>query len=119
MKSLAAYRIHADSETGRIGDIKLVERLSKDYIFQIHQWKNSDFILGEEYKYFVDNAFKFTNRLFGYGIKYKNINVIRKAIIASDELNKEGLTNPRRSIHFLLKFARVILGRSGQNSKKE
>lgn len=109
IKSLAAFRIHDESETGRIGDINLVSRLSKDYLYQVKQWKNSDFIKGDSYYYFVNNALKFTNRLFGYGLKGLNYNLIKLSYNHMTSLNLEGYKNPNKMLQLLFYFARNIL----------
>lgn len=106
MKSMAAYRVHDDSETGKIGDSTLVTRLSDDYIFQIEQWANSDFMSSDNVMFFVENAFKFSNRLLGYGLRKANIELIRKALINMNRLNGLGFRNIKISInavHFLLR----------------
>ena len=66
---LAAYRMHSESETGSIGDFKLVKRLSKDYIYQLNQWKKSKFITRQDKLFFKRNAIKFNKRLLGYAMK--------------------------------------------------
>jgi hypothetical protein len=87
IKPLAAYRIHDKSETGRIGEINLVKRLSNDYIFQLRQWNNSTWITGKEYEFFVDNALRYSKRLLGYGIKNRQIELVKSAIHNLKKLN--------------------------------
>lgn len=89
MKSLAAFRIHKSSETGSIGDLILVTRLANDYLYQIKQWKNSDFMDNESMQYFIDNAFKYKKRLLGYGIKLKDDKIIDDALNISVQLKNE------------------------------
>ena len=110
MKSLAAFRIHKDSETGSIGDINLVKRLSSDYYFQIKQWGNSDFLDKDDLQYFVIQAFKYTNRLLGYGLKKMEIDHIKSAIQMLDLLDRDGLMNHNKSsINILIKVLKRFL----------
>ena len=69
LQPLAAYRLHQESETGSIGDIKLVQRLAMDYIYQLKQWEDSSFI---DDLFFQKGAMKFMTRLFMYAYKSKN-----------------------------------------------
>jgi len=72
MKSLAAFRIHEDSETGKIGDVKLVTRLAQDYIFQVNQWYHSNFLDNIDKSYFEYWAIKYVTRINYYAFKTKN-----------------------------------------------
>lgn len=70
---LAYYRIHQSSETGALGDYKLVKRLSRDYIFQVKQWKGDSFLDDNAFNFFVCKAKKYIRRRLGYALK--NIDV--------------------------------------------
>jgi glycosyltransferase involved in cell wall biosynthesis len=85
MEPLAAYRIHENSETGRINDFELSNRLARDYIFQIKQYKNNNIIGYKAKKYFEYWAFKYTARASGYALKY---NDRRMQEIALDYINQ-------------------------------
>ncbi len=108
MTPLAAYRIHNNSETGSIGDYKLVERLAKDYIFQIRQWKGSSFISGSQYNFFVMNAYKYSKRLLGYSIKTRDAKKLIKALSFYDTLDSEGLTNPHSHVKGFLSLLKNL-----------
>jgi len=108
IKSLAAFRIHNESETGRIGDMNLVKRLSKDYLFQVIQWKNSDFIKDHNYRYFIDNAYKYSNRLLAYGFKAIKLGFIRESLKIMYHLNMEGYKNPRKTVGALTILASKV-----------
>jgi glycosyltransferase involved in cell wall biosynthesis len=109
IKSLAAYRIHRESETGRIGDVNLVARLSKDYLFQVEQWKDSSWMPGDTYNYFVKNAYKYTNRLLGYGIKKAKIDLIKLALVNLDKLESKGFHTNEKKIKRLSNLLKLLL----------
>lgn len=87
---LASYRIHNDSETDSIGDIKLVQRLANDYLYQIKQWKDSDFIGSKEMQYFYSNALRYKKRLLGYSILRNKPELIAEALSLSTKLKSQG-----------------------------
>lgn len=101
MKSLAGFRIHSESATGRISDTSLVKRLGEDYLFQVIQWKESEFIKGDNFSYFVNNSYKYSNRLFAYGVKSLNLRLITSAIMIFKSLYSEGFKNPRRILNLM------------------
>ena len=101
MKSLASYRIHKESETGKIGDIILVRRLVTDYIYQVHQWQNTDFMDNESKAYFIKNVYKYKKRLLGYGIKLKDDKIIDEVLEISDQLKKENFAEKNKFIYIL------------------
>ncbi|GHT75444.1 glycosyl transferase family 2 [Bacteroidia bacterium] len=80
LKPLASYRIHNQSETGKLDDGKLVKRLIDDYSFQVKQWKHSDFLDEEAYNFFIRNLKKFKKRYLGYGIKQLDLSKIIYAL---------------------------------------
>lgn len=53
LKPLASYREHNKSETGNLGNIKLVCILANDYLFQVQQSKENRCISMETYHYFA------------------------------------------------------------------
>ena len=85
---MAAFRLHDASETGKIDDVKLVERLSRDYLFQLKQWENSDFMDLTANNYFELGAIKFITRLTTYAFKLKNKSLLQKSKILYDSLKK-------------------------------
>lgn len=101
MRSLGAYRIHSNSETGSIGDANLVFRLTNDYLYQIRKWKNVDFEKDLIMKYLVQNAFFFKRRLLGYAIKSQSSAMIKNALEISRSLRKEGFKERKISIKVL------------------
>lgn len=56
LKPLSFYRIHKSSETGHLENVELVRRLAHDYIYQLYQWKENNFMGKNEYEYFIDWA---------------------------------------------------------------
>lgn len=80
LKPLSQYRIHKDQETSSIGDVKLVSRLSDDYLFQIKQWKNNINLEKNHKIYFVTNFLKYNKRLLGYSIYNKDYSLLYKSI---------------------------------------
>lgn len=63
---LAAYRIHDASATGGLDDLKLIHRLSKDYLFQVREWAASSFLETPEKEYFNYWALRYLFKaLFG------------------------------------------------------
>lgn len=44
LSPLASYRLHSKSETGHLKNMQLVQRLAHDYIFQVKQWMECDFM---------------------------------------------------------------------------
>lgn len=64
LKPLASYREHNKSETGHLGNVKLVARLANDYLFQVEQSKYNLCISTETYEYFSYWAQKYTFQEF-------------------------------------------------------
>lgn len=88
LKPLSYYRIHKESETGHIGNLNLVKRLSDDYLFQVIQWYNSDFISAKNYSYFTYWAEYYAFELFYFGLKNKDKDKIKDSILNIKELKK-------------------------------
>lgn len=105
LQPLAAYRIHSESETGSIGDIKLVERLAKDYIFQIKQWENSTFI---DNFFFQKRAIKFLTRLYMCAYKTKDVLVKEYANVLYADLKEIKLDKADYTGKIKLKVAKII-----------
>ena len=78
LKPLASYRLHQKSETGHLKNNLLVQRLAKDYLYQIKQWKNSSFIDKRSYAYFVRWAKYYIFSEYWIGVKQKNRKLIIK-----------------------------------------
>lgn len=86
---LAYYRIHQSSETGSIGDYRLVKRLSRDYIFQVKQWKEDSFLDHDAFDFFVCKAKKYIRRRLGYALKTLDIKEVFTSICLYRTLQKE------------------------------
>ena len=71
LSPLASYRLHSKSETGHLKNMQLVQRLAHDYIFQVKQWMECDFMGKKEFEYFCSLAARFAFEEFYYGVKYK------------------------------------------------
>jgi len=80
LKPLASYRMHSQSETGKLHDYQLVGRLVSDYAYQTKQWKQNDFIDEEAYRFFVRSLHRYSKRLFAYALKRGDLKNIAKAI---------------------------------------
>jgi len=79
LRPLAAYRVHPESATGRVRDVRLAEQLMEDYLYQLRQWKDCAFLDADAYGYFVGQARRFARRCVGYGIRHGNLEMIIKA----------------------------------------
>jgi glycosyltransferase involved in cell wall biosynthesis len=105
LKPLSAYRLHQESETGSIGDIKLVQRLAKDYIYQVKQWENSSFI---DSLFFQKGAVKFMTRLFTYAYKTKDALLKEHAKVLYADLKEMKLERVEFKSKIKLEVARII-----------
>lgn len=105
LQPLAAYRLHQESETGSIGDIKLVQRLAKDYIYQVEQWENSSFI---DNLFFQKGAIKFLTRLYMYAYKTKDVLVKDYANVLYADLKEIKLDKVDYTSKIKLKVAKII-----------
>lgn len=92
--SLAAFRIHKDSETGSLNDNYLVKRLARDYVFQVRQWQNSDFLTVNEKSYFEYWAFKYIFRTYYYAFKTGDKELRRYGNDLKEELKSLNFTKP-------------------------
>jgi glycosyltransferase involved in cell wall biosynthesis len=72
LNPLASFRIHSESETGKVKDIELIRRLARDYVFQVKHWQNSHFLNKENRMYFEYWAMKYLLRLVMYNLKLKD-----------------------------------------------
>lgn len=88
LRPLSSYRIHEKSETGHIGHLNLVKRLSDDYLFQVIQWYKSDFISAKSYNYFTYWAEHYAFNLFYLGLKNQDNDKIKNSICNINELKK-------------------------------
>lgn len=79
MTSLAAYRLHNESETGKTTNIELVRRLAHDYIFQSEQWHTSGFADKQDKRYFEYWAYKYLFRLIYFSYKLKDDDLIKES----------------------------------------
>ncbi len=73
---LASYRIHNQSETGKLNNIRLSKRLLDDYIYQVKQWRGKQFLDAEALSYFEYWANKYMKRYFIYSLKRFDIQSI-------------------------------------------
>ena len=105
LQPLAAYRLHQESETGSIGDIKLVQRLAKDYIYQVKQWENSNFM---DNIFFKKGAVKFLTRLYMYAFKTKDVLVKDYANVLYSDLKDIKLDKVDYTSKIKLKVAKII-----------
>lgn len=80
LKPLAFYREHSGSETGRLGYLALNERLLKDYLYQLRNYKNNKLITDEIINLFRINLIKSINRLVVGGIKDRRYNYVSLGI---------------------------------------
>lgn len=108
MKSLAAFRIHPGSETGSIGKINLVKRLADDYIYQVKQWQNSNFLDEKDKFYFEYWAIKYLFQLFVYAFKASNKEKKKNAELLYQEFKLLKLSNGHFKELLKLKIARII-----------
>jgi glycosyltransferase involved in cell wall biosynthesis len=104
MKSLAAFRIHSGSLTGKMNDISLVKRLAKDYIFQVRQWQNSTFLTINEKSYFEYWVFKYLLRTFYYALITGDKEHMRYGQSLKNELTALNFTKP-----YFLKRLKIII----------
>ena len=73
MTTLSAYRIHKESETGKLKEVDMTRKLAKDYLYQIGQWQKSDFIDVKGKYYFEYWFLKYLTRLTYYSFKFNDL----------------------------------------------
>jgi len=108
MKSLGSFRIHKESETGRIGDVILVRQLATDYIYQVRQWQDSDYMGEIEMSYFEHYALKFVRRLFLYSTRLKDKNLKEKALMLYSEIHQLKFSNAHKLEHYKLETSKFL-----------
>jgi len=108
MKSLAAFRIHKSSETGSIGDVNLVIRLANDYIYQVRQWQNSDFLGNKEKAYYEYWAIKYVTRVSYYAFKNKDSHLRKIALQLIYQLNSLHFTKSHIILRSKLALIRFL-----------
>ena len=86
---------------------RVICRLANDYLYQIRQWKGSDFIDEHAMQYFINNALKYKNRLLGYGIKTNKPSLITDALLLSNVLKNEICISNNISFQILEKVIRI------------
>jgi glycosyltransferase involved in cell wall biosynthesis len=91
IKSFAAFRIHTDSETGSLGGVNLVKRLAVDYIFQVKQWQNSEFLYGSERRYFEYWANRYVLKILHYAFKNNDKELRQYGYVLKKELDNLNL----------------------------
>ncbi len=85
LKPLAAYRLHASSETGRLKNYDLIQRLARDYLFQLNYWHKNPMVTPRLWRYIVNHAARFAWEEAVYGIQLKD-----KALL------QDGISNIRK-----------------------
>lgn len=100
MKPLAAYRIHHDSETGKVTSTELVRRLAHDYVFQVKQWQNSNFTDKLDKYYFEYWALNYIFQLIYFAFKLNNKVLIHESFLLYKSFKVLKLNN----IHFIQRF---------------
>ena len=108
MKSLAAFRIHNGSETGRLNDRLLVKRLARDYIFQVEQWQESDFMTNHEKSYFEFWAYHYLFKIYYYAFKTNDKELRQYANDLHKELNRLNLIKAFSSKRLKMKLIQFI-----------
>lgn len=94
LKPLASYRLHEQSETGHLKNDQLVSRLAHDYIYQLAQWKDNDFMAGEAYAYFSHWAKHYAFNEYLFGMQHRNIELRNKGLRDMDMVQKLGVKFP-------------------------
>ncbi len=109
---LAAYRIHSSSATGVLGDLKLIRRLSLDYLFQVRQWYASSFLDASDKKYFEYWALRYLFRTLIGSLKCSDQELFKESsqnfasILSIGFRGNHGLL--LRKIRYLTAIERVI-----------
>lgn len=80
MKPLASYRLHSDSETGRLNNQLIEKRLLKDYDFQLKHMKENHLFDEVDKSYFKYWKYKHLIRVFKFGIKQWDIETLAYAM---------------------------------------
>lgn len=93
MKTLTAFRIHSDSETGSIENVELVQRLARDYIYQIYQWQNSSFLDRKDKYFFEYWAVKFVAQALAHASRANDHSLHEDALSSFEQLHKYKFTN--------------------------
>lgn len=78
LKPLASYRLHQKSETGHLGNNRLIQRLASDYIFQLKHFKENRIFDRYSYRYFVNNAIHFAFEEYALGVKFNDLELMHK-----------------------------------------
>jgi glycosyltransferase involved in cell wall biosynthesis len=93
MKTMGAFRIHSDSETGSIGNTSLVKRLARDYIYQVYQWQNSTFLDRNDKYYFEFSAVKAVTRNLIFAFKLNDPSFYNESLSCFIQLRKYKFMN--------------------------
>ena len=109
MRSLAAFRIHSGSETGQKADVDLVERLARDYVFQVKQWQDSDFLDHDARKYFEFWAVKYIFRCYYYALKASDLRLFKTVKGLEEQLYAMPLTKPFNIERTKIKIIKLLL----------
>ncbi len=102
LKPLASYRLHQDSETGHLGNNRLIMRLADDYIFQVTEWRNNLFMPRRSFNYFVYWAIHYVFNEYYLGIKNKDENLIKKGEENIQRIRQLNLSFPLKMKIFIL-----------------
>lgn len=79
LKPLASYREHEKSETGHLGNIKLVSRLAHDYLFQISEASKTNYYSEDLKDYFKKKAVYFITQHLILSLKSNDLIEIKKS----------------------------------------
>lgn len=109
MRSLAAFRVHSGSETGRKSDVELAERLAKDYIFQVKQWQDSDFLDFNAKRYFEFWSSRYIFKCYYYAFKTGDLRLSKTAKRLEEQLYAMPLTEPINIEKIKIKIIQLLL----------
>lgn len=78
LKSLASYRLHEKSETGHLGNNKLIQRLASDYLFQLKHFSENSIFDETTKLYFIRFAKHFIFNELIIGAQVNSLQLINK-----------------------------------------
>lgn len=107
LKPLASYREHNRSETGHIGNVRLVTRLANDYLFQVEQSKYNACISSATYEYFSYWARKYVFKEFVYAITNQDEMILRESELHRSKLKALNVRDDLKS-RFVYVLPKVI-----------
>jgi glycosyltransferase involved in cell wall biosynthesis len=102
LKPLASYRLHQKSETGHLGNNRLIQRLANDYIFQLKHFSENKVFDKHAYQYFVYNAIHFAFNEYIIGVKYNDMDLMTQGIRNLKILKNMNIVYPIKVKLFIL-----------------